>query len=252
MKLAHRHLGGEGKPPLVLLHGLLGSSRNWIATGKDLAARYSVFAVDLRNHGDSPHDDDVGFPALAADVLAFLDDHELDRVRLLGHSLGGKAAMRVAVDDPARVEALVVVDIAPKDYAPYRLRDFEAMAALPLKELSSRKDADERLAEAVPDWAYRQFLLTNLTRDPAGGFRWAVNLRALLEGMGDMRVNPLAPGETHAGPTTFILGGKSRFVQEEDHAAIRAHFPAARIETIPGAGHNPHMDAREAFLALVP
>ncbi|WP_309385405.1 alpha/beta fold hydrolase [Cerasicoccus frondis] len=249
-KLAYRYFGGEGNPPIVLLHGLLGSSRNWVSAGKELTGQYEVFALDLRNHGDSPHCDSMDFGELAADVLRFLDDHDLPQAHLLGHSLGGKVAMRLAMDAPARLSSLVVVDIAPRAYPPYHLRDFDAMNALPLAELTNRKDADDRLAEAVPDWGQRQFLLTNLVRKE-DRFAWSINLRALTAARDVMRANSVGGEDSFAGATTFILGGQSRFVLPEDWRIINRYFPKARIEVIDESGHNPHIEKRDRFLAAI-
>ncbi|MEO0796476.1 MAG: alpha/beta fold hydrolase [Verrucomicrobiota bacterium] len=248
LKLTYRYFGGEGKPPLILIHGLLGSSRNWTSAGRLLAEHYEVFAVDLRNHGDSPHADSMSFDDLAADIVGFMDEHGLHGAHLLGHSLGGKTAMRVAVDNPARIESLVVVDIAPRLYPPYHQRDFDALNALPLRELTSRKDAEERLTESIPDWAQRQFLLTNLERQDDGSFQWIINLRALTDQRDAMRSNPLEADETFDGATTFILGGRSRFVLPEDWPTITQYFPKARIEVIDESGHNPHIEKRDQFL----
>jgi len=249
-KLAYRYFGGEGRPPLVLIHGLLGSSRNWVSAAKGLVNDFEVFALDLRNHGESPHLDSMDYCALAADVRAFLDEQELDHVCLLGHSLGGKVAMRFAMESPERLESLIVVDIAPRNYPPYHMRDFDAMNALPLAELTSRKDADAHMAEAVPDWGQRQFLLTNLGRD-GDRFKWTINLRALTDERDVMRANSIGPDDVFDGATTFLLGGRSRFVMPEDWPLIHRHFPKARIEVIDEAGHNVHIEKRNEFLVAL-
>ena len=253
VQLFHRDLGGAGRPPLVILHGMLGSSRNWQTTGRDLAARFHVRALDLRNHGDSPHAPEMTYAAMVADVLHWLDAQGLGRVTLMGHSMGGKVAMRLACHHPERVEELIVVDIAPRDYrwAAHR-EEFAAMNELDLAHLVSRAAAEKALEARVPDWAMRKFLLTNLARDADCPWRWSINLPALTAALPAMEANSLAPTDRFAGPTLFIAGGRSRYVEAVDHAAIRRHFPAARIEVVPAAGHNPHIEAREAFVALVP
>ncbi|HEX3730883.1 MAG TPA: alpha/beta fold hydrolase [Opitutaceae bacterium] len=248
MELNHRDLGGEGKPPLVILHGILGSSRNWQTAGRDLAERHHVLALDLRNHGASPHAAEAGYEAMAGDVLAWLEARRLPRIALLGHSMGGKVAMLLACRRPGLVERLVVVDIAPKSYAGAgRHREFAAMNALDLSQLRSRADAERRLEAAEPDWAMRKFLTTNLDRDESGRWRWTVNLPALTAALGELEGNPLGTGDRYLGPALFILGGRSRHVAPGEHGLITAHFPSARIETIAESGHNPHMEAREAF-----
>lgn len=253
MDLFSRDLGGAGRPPLVLLHGILGSSRNWQTAGRDLAVRYHVRALDLRNHGGSPQAEEMTYGAMVDDVVAWLDAQGLGRVTLLGHSMGGKVAMLLACRHPERVERLVVVDIAPKDYdwGGRQRREFAAMNALELAGLRSRAEAEGRLEAAVPDWALRKFLTTNLERTGDGPWRWTVNLPALTEALPALEKNSLGPADRFAGPARFIVGGKSAYVRPADQAAIHAHFPAARIETIPESGHDPHMQARADFVGLV-
>ncbi|GHB97968.1 hypothetical protein GCM10007047_12390 [Cerasicoccus arenae] len=192
----------------------------------------------------------MDYAELASDVLGFLDEHNLEGVHLLGHSLGGKVAMRVAMESPERIASLIIVDISPREYPPYHQRDFDAMNTLPLKEITSRKDAEARIAEMVPDWGQRQFLLTNLIRKD-DHFEWGINLRALTDQRDVMRSNSIAAEGVYAGATTFILGGQSRFVLPEDWRLIDRHFPKARIEVINESGHNPHIEKREDFLAAV-
>lgn len=252
LALASRELGGAGEPPLVVLHGLLGSSRNWQSAGAALAARGPrVVALDLRNHGESPWDNDCSFAAMAGDVLAWLSDTLSGPVHLMGHSLGGKVAMRLAADHPSSVARLTVVDIAPRAY-PGRLRvDFEAMRRLDLSSIASRKDADLALSDLLPDWALRQFILTNLGQDAGGRWAWKVNLDALSQSLPQLLDDPLAPGQTYAGPCRLIRGGKSDYVLDSDLPAFRLRFPSADVVTLAESGHNPHFDARSGFVEAV-
>ncbi|MBE2212561.1 MAG: alpha/beta fold hydrolase [Opitutaceae bacterium] len=250
--LAHRDFGGKGLPPLVILHGMLGSSRNWQSAGRDLAARFHVHALDLRNHGDSFHAREMSYPVMAADVIAWMDAHGIERAHVVGHSMGGKTAMRLAIDHPLRVGKLVVVDIAPKAYPRSHGLNFAAMHALDLAALTSRQQAEEQLAAEVTDWAMRKFLLTNLERRSDGrGFRWVINLEALTAALPVLEANFLQPGDRFDGDVLFVLGGKSRYFLPEDERVTREHFPYVTFATIEESGHNPHFDAREKFVETV-
>jgi esterase len=249
--LYHRDLGGSGGPPIVLLHGLLGSSRNWQTAGAALAATRRVFALDLRNHGLSPHADTMSYPSMVADVLAWLDANAAGPVELVGHSMGGKVAMLLACRQPERLARLVVVDIAPRAYSwPERPREFAAMNGLDLAALRSRADAEARMEASVPGWAERKFLTTNLERT-AKGWRWQVNLPAITAALPELEGNPLGAADRHPGPALFLTGERSPYVRPGDRELILGHFPTARIEVIPGSGHTPHIEAREAFVRAV-
>lgn len=250
MLLFHRDLGGAGKPPLVVLHGLLGSSRNWQTTGTDLTSDFHVLALDLRNHGKSFHAEPMTYEALMGDVLAWLDAQGLARASFVGHSMGGKTAMLLACRHPDRVGRLVVVDIAPKDYFwPGHRQNFAAMTELNLADLRSRAEAEMRFEARVPNLGMRKFLTTNLDRDADGNWFWTINLPLLTASIAEMERNPLGPDDRFDGPVKFITGGRSNYVEPADHAAIRAHFPQAKIEAVADTGHNPHMEARAAFVA---
>jgi esterase len=236
---------------VVILHGLLGSSRNWVAAGKDLADDFHVLALDLRNHGDSPHAEENTYSHLADDVRYWLDEAGLERVHLLGHSMGGKTAMRLSCLFPERVESLVVVDISPRAKEPSHWREFQALNSLPLHELSSRAEADQMLASQVPSWGMRQFLLTNLVRRPEGSFAWQSNLPVLTREIASTGESPIDEAHRFAGRSLWIVGGKSDYVQAEDPALILHHFPAAMIETFPESGHNPHVEERERFVKRI-
>jgi esterase len=218
---------------MLVLHGLLGSARNWLSTGRDMAKHFHVLAPDARNHGKSPHAPEMNYDVMVADLLAWMDAQGLARATMVGHSMGGKTAMLLACRHPERVERLVVVDIAPKDYgwAAHRA-EFSAMAELDLGSLQSRHEAELRFEARVPHPGTRKFLVTNLARGGHGHgpWHWAINLPVLTAALPRLEQNCLRPG---------------------DHALIRKHFPAARIEVIAGSGHNPHMDHREEFVRLV-
>jgi len=268
--LFHRFFGGIGadivsarpgeKPPLLLLHGLLGSSRNWQTVGRELAEKSSsggeraaVFALDARNHGQSPHTDSMDHTSMAEDVRTWLDTQGIAvPVDLLGHSMGGRTAMAFACRYPERVRRIIVVDTAPRAYEWQGGRpEFAAMNALDLQTIGSRADAERLMEPLVPDWGMRKFLTTNLERDEAGQWQWSINLAGITAALPALEASPLAEGERFEGEAHFIVCGRSPYVRAEDHALIRGHFPAAQITVLPESGHNPHMEAREAFVRVV-
>lgn len=238
-----------GAPAIVILHGLLGASRNWTTIGRALQERFDVHALDLRNHGDSPHAESMRWAELVDDLRAYLDANELHEPILMGHSLGGKVAMRFAAAYPERIAKLVIVDIGAKAYPPYHDREFRAMKSVVVSELGSRKEAEAALAPLIEDWAMRQFLLTNLVRDPAtGGFRWQINLEALHASLPQIRMNSLLETDRYAGPVLLVRGGRSKFLDDGDADGMLHWFPHLEERIVPGAGHNVHVEDRRGFL----
>lgn len=249
IKLNWKGFGGaEEAEPLVVLHGLLGSLRNWQGAAKRLSSKFRVYGLDLRNHGGSPHANSMQYADLAGDVLAWAAAELHGGFHLLGHSMGGKVAMRLAVDQPNLVKTLTVLDIAPRGYAPRWQREFEIMREMPVADFESRTAAEAWLEPHITDWAFRKFLITNLERSDEGGFRWVVNLGILQDALPDLFRQVPEDGESFSGPTLFLRGSKSRFVDPvSDADQIKRHFPAATIATVEGAGHNVHFDQPEAF-----
>ena len=196
LDLAYLHFGREGKPPLVILHGLLGSSRNWRWMGKSLAQDFDVFALDLRNHGQSPAADSMAFDDLVADVRHFIRKRNLGRVALMGHSLGGKVAMRLACRYSSEVMSLIVVDVSPKPYPILHRKIFQAMASIDAAQLSSRSEADRLLEPLIGHKRLQQFILTNLARDSEGKFRWQVNHETLSKNQEALSL-ALGPNKEH-------------------------------------------------------
>lgn len=238
-------------PPVVILHGLFGSARNWGTIARRLAKSRRVVALDLRNHGGSPWAEAMSYGAMAADVGATLDGLGIARCSLIGHSMGGKVAMATALVHTAQVERLVVVDIAPVAYGAAQLGYVRAMRTLDLGMVGRRADADAALAAAVPNAAERAFLLQNLVFDAAGA-RWQLNLPAIETAMADLAGFPdFAPAAAYRGPALFVAGGRSDYVLPPQEPAIRRFFPNARIARIADAGHWLHAEQPDAFLALV-
>jgi esterase len=244
-------VGKEGAPPLAILHGLFGSGRNWASIAQRLAAHRPVIAFDLRNHGGSAWAGGMEYGEMAEDVLAMLNERRVRRAALLGHSMGGKAAMLAALRDPDMVERLVVVDIAPVAYRPHHLGLVRAMRALDLTGIDRRGEADAALAATVPDAAERGFLLQNLLFDN-GAPRWRLNLEAIEREMSTLAGFPAVPDNAvYRGPVLFVAGGCSDYLLAEHEPVIRRLFPHARITRIPGAGHWVHAEQPEAFLEIV-
>lgn len=255
LELAYRYFGGEGQPPLVILHGLLGSSRNWTSTGKLLARSFEVFALDLRGHGESPWalppERNYSFSEMAADVASWLTTRGVKRPILLGHSLGGKVAMRLGVDHPNLVRALVAADIAPRDYPPHHVAAFAAMLSLDLAKLTSRADAEEKLMAQLHDEVMARFLLTNLAREADENFRWKIDVVGLAAALPQLSLSALGPEDMYPGPALFLRGDQSDYVRESDRSVIAAHFPRHQILALGRAGHNLHVDQPAAFTAAL-
>jgi len=240
---------GAGRP-VILLHGLFGSADNWHFVAVRLAEAFRVLALDHRNHGQSPHSAEMDYPVMAADVNRFFAVRGLDSAAVIGHSMGGKTAMQLALHFPARVQKLVVADMAPRAYAAAHDKIFAALLALELPKFLHRAQIEEALAPEIPNPVLRRFLLKNLGRNPAGGFFWKINLRDIAQNYWRLR-EPVAGDAPFPRPALFIRGGKSKYVQPEDEPQIREWFPAAQIQAIPAAGHWIHADQPDEFLRLV-
>ena len=258
MELAINELAGadlaNADRPLVILHGLLGSGRNWLGPAKKLnAAGRRVVLADMRNHGHSPWGEPMTYPAMAEDVAELIKRLSTGPVDLLGHSMGGKAAMTLALSQPELVERLIVVDIAPVAYGHRSFADFiDAMRKLNLSQVKRRGDADTAMAADVPDIGMRAFLLQNLEGAEGGGFRWRVDLELLSRALPDMVGWQDPPGAMpFEKPTLVLRGALSPYVQGEGVAALHRLFPEVQIEAVPEAGHWPHVEAAEAFMAAL-
>lgn len=254
VELNHR-ISGQGEP-LILLHGLFGSLENLGGVARRLEDTWQIHALDQRNHGSSPHTDDMDYPAMAADVVAYLDTQGIDKAVVLGHSMGGKVAMQVALSYPQRVNAIIVADIAPVTYEPRHDAVLEGMKSLDLRGVKSRSDADARLAEYVEIAGVRQFLLKNLERIPADEqtqddtvYRWRLNLPVIDASYRSLAAAPQGDGP-YEGPVLFIKGADSAYIQEKHQGTIRGLFPNAELNIIEGTGHWLHAEKAETFASL--
>ncbi len=240
---------GKG-PALVVLHGLFGSLDNWLTLGRQWAGLNTVYLVDQRNHGRSPHDPRIDFPAMAADLQELFAREGIRQASVLGHSMGGKTAMRFALDYPELTASLIVADMAPKTYPSGHDLIFEALAALELPSLQSREDAEEKMTTLITDPGVRLFLLKNLTRNKDGSFRWKMNLDAIRAGYPYI-LEKIDADFPYSGPVCFIRGSRSAYVEDRDWPEIIRLFPQATLITLPDAGHWLHADQPAAFAAAV-
>ncbi|WP_461481397.1 alpha/beta fold hydrolase [Porticoccus sp.] len=249
MKLNYQ-IQGAGQP-LVLMHGMFGSLSNLGLVGRGLMARYRVISVDLRNHGESPHAMEMDYPGMADDIVELLDDLEIPRAHLLGHSMGGKIGMQVALNQPERVAKLVVADIAPVDYKPDRHGGvLEGLNALAAARPSSRQQADQLLSEYVEEAGVRAFLLKNLVRADDGHFDLRLYLEGILANYYDTLT--LAPtGTPFSGPTLFIKGADSAYIQDKHRETVMRLFPNAQLKIIAHAGHWLHAEKPDTFNRIV-
>lgn len=240
IKLHYESLGEGGT--IMILHGLFGSSRNWQGIARQLSKNYNLLMPDLRNHGKSPHADEMSYEHMADDLMRLLEPLDVERLSLIGHSMGGKVAMIFALKYPELVDKLIVMDIAPVAY----LRGFrdiiEAMLKLPLSNIETRNQANQKLEKDISDAGVRTFLLQNLTRD-GDSYKWRINLHAIKNNLTLIGGFPeLQNTLPYRGKTLFMGGANSDYIQHEHHEDIRTLFPNARIDTIANAGHWLHAD----------
>ncbi len=248
VELAFEEFGNPDNSPLIILHGFFASSRNWRQIARKLSVRFHVYVPDMRNHGASAHHPLMDYPLMTADLLQFIDDRGLETVSFLGHSMGGKVAMWFALNCPDRVDNLIVADIAPVSYKHSFDNTILALKALPLAEISNRKQAELLLAGYIPELSYRQFLLQNLILNN-GRYCWRVNLDVFHRTSPYITAFPksdfLAP---YKGKALFVAGGHSDYLKPGD---INSLFPQADFSTVADAGHWLHVQQPDVFTALV-
>lgn len=247
------------KCPVVIMHGLLGSKNNWNSLSKSIHSRTKkkVIAVDARNHGDSPQTPEFNYRALVEDIRYLLTDLDIPKINAIGHSMGGRAMMLLALKYPHLINSLIVVDISPIRTSPAIIDltlMFDAMRSIKLENniplSKARKNVEQQLMETVPDTYIRQFLLTNLVEVEGGKYKWRVNLEALINNFSSI-VQFKPPNTKFKGPVLFIGGRKSTFLKEEDHKGILQLFPKSEFKYIDDAGHWVHSEKPVEFLNLV-
>ena len=236
--------------PLMLLHGLFGSGDNWGTIAKHFSQHYRVISVDLRNHGRSPHSDAQTYADMADDLFELCQTLGLDRIHLLGHSMGGKVAMQFATQYPDKVEKLMVVDMAPRRYADAHSHLIDAMLSVDLSAMQSRSDVDKALSSKIPEAMVRQFLLMNLVKsDSNSQLAWRINLPALKANYPKL-IEAVCEHAHFEKPCLFIRGQNSDYVLDSDIAQIKTHFTQARFITL-AAGHRLHAEQPQAFIQAV-
>jgi esterase len=246
VKLAFETVG-EG-PPVVILHGLFGSGRNWAAIAQALSHSHRFYLPDARNHGASPWAQSMSYPEMALDVLELIDREQLLRPVVIGHSMGGKTAMTLALEHPQAIAGVAVIDIAPEAYADQFTPYVTAMRGLDIAASTSRKEIRQALATRLGDNAPVDFLMQNLKRHDER-FDWRLNLMATAVCMQDLcGFTPQAARQRFPGPALFVAGADSDYVRVDSLAGIARLFPRARVERIPNAGHWVHADEPEALL----
>lgn len=251
----HHRISGDGEP-LILLHGLFGSLDNLGVIARGLQDQWQIHALDQRNHGRSGQAETMTYPQMAEDVLAYMDAQGIAKARVLGHSMGGKVAMQMALMAPERVVGIIVADISPVTYPPRHDQVLAGLKALDTSGIRSRQDADKALADYVEEAGVRQFLLKNLVpvaseeqADAGARYRWRINLPVIDRSYGELSAAPEGQGP-YEGPVLFIKGADSAYIQTRHREAITGLFPHADLRVIEGTGHWLHAEKPDTFVAL--
>lgn len=240
---------GQG-PALIILHGLFGSLDNWVTLSRSLSEEFSVFLVDQRNHGKSPHHPEWNYEVMAEDLHDFMNQHGIMQAHLLGHSMGGKTVIKFAGEYPERIDKLIVADMGIKQYNPHHEIILNTLASIDLHQLGSRSDAKSMMEKTIQDQGIIQFLLKGLGRDDNKNFRWKFNFEVIYDNYENV-LDGIQNDFPFEGPTLFLTGSESEYVTEADRPTIKESFPMAQFEVIQGAGHWLHADKPNEFLQHV-
>jgi len=250
MKL-YSKIYGDKAQDLIILHGLFGMSDNWNSLGKQFAKYYKIHLIDLRNHGRSPHSEDFNYDVMCEDVLEYMEDNNIQKPILLGHSIGGKVSMKFAFTYPEKIEKLIVADISPRRYDTDFVQNLlQLLYKLPLEDFKKREEIDKVISSSYEDKGMRLFLLKNLYRNEKKEFAWRFNIEVLLEKVSNIQEADFIKGVCNV-PTHFIRGGNSNYITTEDELIINKHFSDFSIATIEGGGHWLHTENPERFYTEV-
>ena len=245
-QLLHSKILGQGAP-LIILHGLLGMGDNWLTLGRQYAQQgFQVHLIDMRNHGKSFHHDDMTYEAMSQDLKYYLNQYQLSNIDLIGHSMGGKAAMFFSLQYPELIKHLIVVDIAPKFYPPHHHFIFEAINHLDLQKFEKRINLENELSQYIESEQIVKFILKNLGRDKAGHFYWKAHISVLEKALRDLG-EALPPDAVINRPTLFVKGAQSPYILPEDETLIKTHFPQSEIVVIPNSSHWVHAQQAPLF-----
>ena len=249
MELHFKKIGDKGQA-LIILHGVFGSSDNWMTLGRKLSEHYQVYLVDQRNHGKSPHSEEFSYEAMKEDLKNFIEEHQIENPIIIGHSMGGKVSMLFALQYPELYDQLIVVDIAARSYPVHHGDILEGLNAIHLDGLASRKDADQQFSKYESNMGVRQFLLKNLYRDKEKGFQWRFNLAAITEGIENISIE-IKSEQPNDKPTLFIRGLKSHYISDADQPHLATLFPQANFLDFEDAGHWIHAEKPMEFYEAI-
>lgn len=246
--ILHYKVYGEGDDVLIIVHGLFGSLDNWSTLGRRFAEKRRVILVDQRNHGHSFHDAEMNYELMAKDLIALMNHLEISKAQFIGHSMGGKTLMKMAMLAPERIEGMIIADIGPQRYEPHHDMILEALHSLDLDKINTRTEAEEEMSKLIKNRGVLLFLLKNLYWIEKGKLAWRMNLPVI-----DAHMNEILDSvgnESVVVPTLFIRGGKSEYIVDEDMMAIQMQFQRSEIKTIPNVGHWLHAESPDVFFEL--
>jgi len=250
LKLFYRKYG-EGQP-IIILHGLFGISDNWVTIGKRLAENYEVFLLDQRNHGQSPHSDTFNYYAMVDDLFEFIADHQLINPIIIGHSMGGKVAMKFALEFPSKVDKLIIVDMSIREYTARQthIDIINTMLSVDFSKITSRKEVDDFVSKKISLVRIKQFVLKNLYHINSARFGWRINIRAVSNSLENVFEAVSSPFQFEK-PTLFVKAGLSDYVPDEDKEPIRKLFPKTEFETINDASHWVHAEKPDELIKTI-
>ncbi len=248
MKLNYKKFG-SGKP-IFILHGLFGMSDNWQVFAKKLAEKYEVITVDLRNHGKSPHSTDFDYSYMADDVLELMQDVGCSKCSFIGHSMGGKLAIKIALDNPLLVDKLIILDIGIKKYPKNHIFLLDILSNINIDRYSDRLELEHELKSVIEDYRLRQFIMKNIKRNDKGIFSWKMNLEVIIDNY-DKIIEGISSENIYKSDVLFVKGGKSNYILNNDFEKIKEQFPKAKFTTIDNAGHWIHADESEKLFDII-